>query len=151
MRVEISNRQSHMAIDETRLRQAILNATDEAGFTGGEISLAIVDDTTIQQINSQFLSHDYTTDVISFVLDQDGSALEGEIIVSADTARRVASQVGWSPDDELLLYVIHGALHLVGHDDTTPDALLRMREQERRHLALFGLERRASEEEKGTG
>ena len=42
-------------------------------------------------------------------------------------------------DDELLLYVIHGALHLVGHDDQTPDGLAAMRVAETRHLAGFGL------------
>ena len=57
--------------------------------------------------------------MLSFVLEQ-GDGLEGEVVVGAETALRAAPQFGWSPHDELLLYVIHGTLHLVGHDDATP-------------------------------
>ena len=71
--------------------------------------------------------------------------LEGEIIVSADTAESSARLYGWSVDDELLLYVIHGALHLVGFDDKTPAMAAVMREQEAAHLAPFGLQPRWQE------
>jgi probable rRNA maturation factor len=66
--------------------------------------------------------------------------LEGQIVVSAETAHRVAFQYGWSSDEELLLYVIHGALHLVGYDDTTEEARRRMRSCERFYLERFGIE-----------
>ena len=50
----------------------------------------------------------------------DSDGLEGEVIVGAETALRTAPRYGWPPHDELLLYVVHGTLHLVGHDDRTP-------------------------------
>ena len=58
--------------------------------------------------------------MLSFVLESSNGCLEGEVIVSADRAAAVAPKYGWSAADELLLYVIHGTLHLVGYDDVTP-------------------------------
>ena len=58
---------------------------------------------------------------------------------AADTAIRNATQFGWPPADELLLYIIHGALHLVGFDDTTDELEAVMRTAESEQLALFGL------------
>jgi len=54
----------------------------------------------------------------------------------------MAGQIGGTMEDELLLYVIHGMLHLVGFDDKDPDSAAEMREQERHYLALHGVEHR---------
>ena len=68
-----------------------------------------MDDRTIQQLNRQYLDHDEPTDVLSFLLEREAERLEGEIVVSRDTAACSAPAYGWTPADELLLYVIHGA------------------------------------------
>ena len=69
----------------------------------------------------------------------DASAmLEGELIVSVETALREAPQQGWSPRAELLLYVVHGLLHLCGYDDLTDEARPTMRAREREVLAIWG-------------
>ena len=62
----------------------------------------------------------------------------GEIVVSADTARREATARGIPPLHELVLYVVHGALHLAGHDDKKPKQASRMRAAERRILNELG-------------
>ncbi len=64
--------------------------------------------------------------------------LEGELIVSVETALREAPQQGWSPRAELLLYVVHGLLHLCGYDDLTDEARPTMRAREREVLAIWG-------------
>ncbi len=107
-----------------------------------DVSLAIVDDPTIHRINREFLQHDYPTDVLSFLLERSADRLEGEVIASADTAIGSAARYGWAPADELLLYVIHGTLHLVGYDDLAPEPQVTMRERERDYLKHFGLEPR---------
>jgi probable rRNA maturation factor len=140
--IELSNEQESLAFDETRLKQAAEGILREAGFSEGSLSIAIVDDPTIHQLNRQFLAHDYPTDVLSFLLEHEGSRLEGEVIASADTALRTAQQLGWPAADELLLYVVHGTLHLIGHDDATDDLRAAMRAAERRCLARFGIELR---------
>ncbi|HEX4145742.1 MAG TPA: rRNA maturation RNase YbeY [Pirellulales bacterium] len=138
--IEINNDQASLAVDEERLRQAVENVLLAAGIATAEVSVAIVDDATIHRLNVEFLEHDYPTDVLSFLLERSGDQLEGEIIASADTATRNATQYGWSAADELLLYVIHGALHLVGHDDATDELEAVMRAAEAEQLGRFGLE-----------
>ena len=65
--------------------------------------------------------------------------MPNSIIVSADTAISSAARYGWTAMDELLLYVIHGTLHLTGLDDHEPADIAEMRRQEARYLAPFGL------------
>ena len=78
--------------------------------------------------------------VLSFVLERTDSHLEGEVIVSAETAVRAALQYSWTAADALLLYVTHGLLHLGGYDDQAPSDRALMRARERHYLAQFGLE-----------
>jgi probable rRNA maturation factor len=68
-----------------------------------------------------------------------GRHLEGELVVSTETAIREAPAHGWSPEDELLLYVVHGLLHLCGYDDLTDAARPVMRRRERQVLAYWQL------------
>jgi len=141
--IEIADdeRRSH---DHARLKKAVKIILEDAGIRSGEISIAIVSDAEMHRLNRQYLNHDYPTDVLSFVLDQDAAAksLDGQIIVSSDYAAREAPRYGWSSDDELLLYVIHGSLHLLGHDDTTPTAQRSMRQAETHYIRQFGLAHR---------
>jgi len=127
------------AIDATRLQQAIEWVLGEHQVPQADISLAVIGDAQMHVLNRQHLEHDYPTDVLSFVY-ADGDLLEGEVIVSVETAARQAEVYGWKCEDELLLYVIHGTLHLVGHDDHEPESLARMRACEREALLHFGLE-----------
>lgn len=137
--IHLANQQSTLPISESRLKRAVRWILEEAHFDEAQISLAVVDDPTIRRLNRQFLGRDHATDVLSFELECSERSLEAEVVVSADTARDSAPRVGWSAADELLLYVIHGALHLVGYDDQTPHDRARMRDRERAHLARFGL------------
>jgi len=140
--VEIANPHEFGDLEPERLASAVRRVLEDAGIERGEISLAILDDAAIRELNRRYLDHDEATDVLSFLLDRQGADLEGEIVVSADTAARSAAAYGWNAADEVLLYVIHGALHLVGHDDDVPELRLKMQDSERRYLALFGLARR---------
>ncbi|HUY88863.1 MAG TPA: rRNA maturation RNase YbeY [Pirellulales bacterium] len=137
--IDFRNEQPTLPIDEARLRQAVELVLSRASVEQAEISLAVVDDPAIHELNRRYLNHDEPTDVLSFVLEAGAGWLEGEIIVSADTAAASAPRFGWTPENELLLYVIHGALHLVGYDDLNPMARSEMRRQERACLAHFGL------------
>ncbi len=140
--VFITNEQSKYELDFAQIELAVQQVLEEAGIVSGEISVAVVDDPTIHQLNIQYLNHDYPTDVISFVLEREQTHLEGEIIVSVDTAVEVARDYQWDWRQEFLLYVIHGCLHLVGYDDKDPEAKVVMQQAERRHLMKFGIEHR---------
>lgn len=137
--IEISNEQSRLAIDQERLRAAVAAVLVGQSVSRATISVAVVDDPSIHALNARYLQHDYPTDVLSFVLEEGDGYVEGEIIVSADTAASSAARYGWTAMDELLLYVIHGTLHLTGHDDHEPADITEMRRQEAHYLASFGL------------
>lgn len=138
--VEVANEQDLLPIDEARLADAAQRVLSGEGVSNATISLAVVGDKAMHELNRRYLGHDYPTDVLSFVLEQSAERLEGEVIVSADTAIATAVRYGWSPIEELLLYVIHGCLHLSGYDDQTDDARTAMRQRERIYLAELGIE-----------
>ncbi len=134
LQIPIANQQASLAIDEAQLRSAVLAVFRDSSYKSGTVSIAVVDDPTIHEINRQYLQHDYPTDVLSFVLEDREPYLEGELVVSTDTAASNALDYDWPAASELLLYVIHGALHLVGYRDKEPADIARMREAELRYL-----------------
>lgn len=138
-RILVANEQQTLAVDESRLDAAVRSVLDASNYTSGMISIAVVDDPTIQAINRQFLQHDYPTDVLSFVLEDDDSHLEGELVVSGDTAVENAQDYGWPAGDELMLYVLHGCLHLVGHRDEEPAEQAAMHRAELEQLRRLGI------------
>lgn len=89
------------------------------GIKEAEINVIIVTDEKIHELNLEFLQHDYTTDVITFPLSE--NPLEGEVYISADTARNQAVEFGITLTEEILRLAAHGALHLAGYNDATPE------------------------------
>jgi probable rRNA maturation factor len=139
--IEIANEQSYLSLERRLLRRAVRSVLRTAGVRKARISVAVVDDATIARLNWRYLRHRGPADVLSFALGED-DGLEGEVIVGAQTALRAAPQYGWLPQDELLLYVIHGILHLVGHDDSSPALRAEMQKHETEVLKELGIKRR---------
>ena len=107
-----------------------------AGPAGGRIEMTLLDDGAIAPIHEKYRGETGPTDVLSFDLrDAPSDAPEGDVLVNAEQAVREAVRRGWPPDRELLLYAVHGALHLIGHDDEEPEAAERMRAQQDALLA----------------
>lgn len=142
--ITITNEQSALRIDRRRLAAGVRAALKGKGLGEARISLAVVDDARIHALNRQFLAHDWPTDVLSFVLEESDGHLEGEIVVSAERAVAESGRYGWGPDEELLLYVVHGALHLAGHGDAGPGERRAMRRREKECLARLGVEPKAA-------
>jgi probable rRNA maturation factor len=125
--------------DHARFRQAANWVANRFQLTRFVVSIAIIDDAAIQKLNCQHLDHDWPTDVISLVYEQGQAAVEGEVIASAETAERVCATAGWSANDELLLYVVHGLLHLAGLDDIDAESRRQMRQAEQECLLALGV------------
>lgn len=87
-----------------------------------DISVLVTNDREIRRINKRFLRHDYATDVISFDT--------GDLVVSADTARRTAKALGIGAREELARYLVHGTLHLLGYDDKKKKDFVRMHKRQ---------------------
>ncbi len=147
LEIAIHDRTARPTAELNRLKSAVAEVCRQAGVSAAEISVALVDDAQIAELHQRYLELAEPTDVLSFVLSHDGGRLEGEIVASVDTATRQALRCGWPAADELLLYVVHGALHLVGYDDIDPADRRRMRQAERRILAGFGLDPPATPDE----
>ena len=131
--IDIANEQSILNVDAHQVTQIARDILAGEEITRATVSIAIVDDSTIHELNRRHLSHDYPTDVLSFVFDeQDG--LDGEVIVSAETAERSAQEYATTADRELLYYIIHGMLHLTGYTDKEEPFLSRMRAREQYYM-----------------
>lgn len=140
LRIDLALDHEPFPVDAERMRNLVRRILSDHGKKKGVVSLAIVDDATIHDVNLRFLNHDEPTDVVSFVLEEDETSLDGEIVLGADTAARSAAQLQVRADDELLLYAVHGALHLVGYDDLSDAPRREMRAQEKKYLAIVGVE-----------
>ncbi len=137
--VTISNQTGDSTVDESRLRSAVRHVLESNAIHTAIVGVAVLSDESIRRLNRDFLQHDNATDVLSFPLTMDCETLEGDIAISLDTATARAKDYDWEVADELLLYVIHGALHLVGYRDKSESSIAEMRAQEVAMLAHFGL------------
>lgn len=106
-----------------------------------ELSVVLVNDETIARLHADHFADPATTDVITFPLDMNarGKAITGELYLCVPMAQRQARLRGVAVRDELLLYAIHGVLHLSGHDDTTSRGYTRMHRKEDQILRLLGV------------
>jgi probable rRNA maturation factor len=139
-KIAIASPQEAVAIDRGRMREVVRAVLDGEGIADAEISLAFVDNPTIHALNQRYLGHDEPTDVLSFPLSEPGAKrLAGELVVGAEVAQAQAAERGHDVQAELALYVIHGLLHLCGHDDKDDAAAREMHARERHYLAALGL------------
>ncbi len=109
---------------------------------GGEVRIALVDDETMSERHERDAGVAGTTDVLTYDLAGDSEqtrALDVDVIVCVDEARRQAESRGVAIERELLLYILHAALHCLGHDDHTDEGFRRMHEAEDRVLEAIGV------------
>lgn len=131
-------------VAKATVERAVREALLEGGAPGRELSVVFVRAATLTRMHAELLGDGGATDVISIELGSQGGGPSGELYVSVDRAREVAAVRGLSLERELLLYVVHGTLHLCGFDDRRARDRARMRAAERRVLAILGFEREAS-------
>ena len=118
------------------LKRWIKTVVEQNGFKVGDINVILCDDPSILEINTQFLGHDYYTDIITFDYSEE-NVLNGELYISIDTVKANAQEYGQEFPDELHRVVIHGFLHLIGFDDHQEDDIKEMRQAENDALALL--------------
>lgn len=86
------------------------------GSNQGELSVTFLTDEEIQALNLEYLGKDHPTDVIAFALHDPGNPPLGDVYVGYSQARRQAEELGVELEEELLRLVVHGALHVMGHE-----------------------------------
>lgn len=121
---------------------AVRRTLESRGFERARLSIAVVGDAKMAELHLAFLGKRGPTDVLTFPLAETGDdRIEGEIVVSQDTAAREAAARGHGVEAELLLYIVHGVLHLVGYDDGRAGDARRMHRAEDRILSELGVGR----------
>jgi rRNA maturation RNase YbeY len=136
----VLDRQRRLAVRPRRLARAADRTLAALGRPGGDVEILIVDDGEIRRLNAAWRGVGRATDVLAFPLEVAPAAggLVGQVVISAETARRQARAVGVAPALELELLVTHGVLHLVGYDDRDPVEARLMHERERQILSAGG-------------
>jgi probable rRNA maturation factor len=136
MPAAIDNRQRRVPISDRRLARAATRALGAVGRAGGSIDIAIVDDAEIRRLNARHRGIGRRTDVLAFPLETPDTPgqLVGQVVISAEGARRQARRIGVTAAMELDLLVTHGTLHLVGYDDRDPVEADLMHRREREIL-----------------
>lgn len=120
-KVSVLNRQDRVPVDRRKIGAAARRILKTLGYEGYELTVVLVDDREITRLNRQYFRRNRPTNVISFPLMDDSpvslpSRLLGDVVISAETARRDAGEVGKKAEDEILFLMIHGILHLAGYD-----------------------------------
>ena len=101
----------------------------------GELALTFVDEEDIAALNAQHMGKSGPTDVLSFPMDDEPQPgvpqLLGDVVVAPSVAMAQFEDHAGTYDDELALLVVHGVLHVLGHDHAEPDEATLMRDRER--------------------
>ncbi len=95
----------------------------------GKISYIFCNDQKILEVNNQYLSHDYFTDIITFDYGKN-NIISGDVFISIDTVKANAEEYGVRFEEELNRIIIHGILHLCGNNDHTLELRKCMTEKE---------------------
>ncbi|MBI1371125.1 MAG: rRNA maturation RNase YbeY [Planctomycetes bacterium] len=130
--------------DTAFLEAMIRCAATILGVREIDLGVVIVDDDAMAQMHVDYLDVEGTTDVITFDLsdetdDHADACVEGELYLCLDEARRRAAAMDHPVDHELLLYAIHGLLHLLGYDDHDPADHAKMHAREDEVLTALGI------------
>ncbi len=130
-------RSSGPVVDRRLLRSRALRMLRASGSADSELSIALIDDETILELNADHRGIARPTDVLSFSLLEGAfaehrGALLGDVVIGLETAARQARDAHRSLDDEVARLLIHGTLHLLGHDHEEPEEERVMRAEERR-------------------
>lgn len=142
-RVAIHSSQRALRVPRKRLCELVRFVAAAERTAVADVDIAVVDAEEIAALNSRYLGRPEPTDVLSFDLTAPGGGtVSAQIVVCADVAAAEAAARGIPASHELMLYVTHGLLHLLGYDDATGPAAARMHARQERLLAEFLARRR---------
>jgi probable rRNA maturation factor len=135
--IEIANLQKHYQIKKSKIKGAVEEVLGKEG-KDANLSLAFVDNNEIKKLNKRYFDSDEVTDVIAFPLSNQKNVISGEIIVSVETAVDTAGKGRIDIEGEILLYIVHGLLHLLGYRDDNREDSKVMHDKESRILKNLG-------------
>jgi len=139
--VDFNDQQAEIEISQEMLElleKVIVTAAELEGYSGGEVSVAFVDNQQIKELNNKYRDKNEATDVLSFPIDDE---MLGDIIISSRRAAEQAEEYGHSLKRELAYLTVHGMLHLFGYDHHSKEEKDEMRQKEERVLTQLDISR----------
>ena len=137
MNLAIANRQRTKKINTRLLKQIASELFAELKIAEADLGIALVSAKEMATVNWQFLQHEGATDVITFDHESTRTKLHGELFICIDIAMAQAKEFKSSWQSELVRYVVHGVLHLLGYDDLKPELRRKMKREENRLVRLL--------------
>lgn len=137
MNLAIANRQRTKKINTRLLKQIAGELFAELKIAEADLGCALVSAKEMATVNWQFLQHEGATDVITFDHESTRTKLHGELFICVDMAMAQAKEFKSSWQSELVRYVVHGVLHLLGYDDLKPTLRRKMKREENRLVRLL--------------
>jgi len=115
MNIEVRNRQRKYRINQRNIRKDANTILSLCGVDDIELSILIVNNRSIRELNKKYRGMDKPTDVLAFPMGGH-SKLLGDIIISMEKTHAQAAERGHSPEQEFKILLTHGILHLLGYD-----------------------------------
>jgi len=145
MEVQVNNLQKKLKLNSPKIIQIVKSVLKYQGLKTANLSIVFVSSQKIRALNKKFLKRNYSTDVLAFNLGGNGSPkkgktpkkqeeVNGDIVISTDAVIKNALEYGTTQKEELILYLVHGILHLLGYADYRPADIKRMRKKEQEIL-----------------
>ncbi len=135
MIITIRNLQNKLPIPSTKIKKLIRKVLKgERVKKSGWINICFVDNPLIKKFNAKFLKSNRTTDVLAFNSTKGKKVILADIMISTDKAIEQARNFKTTPTYELLLYVAHGMLHILGFDDHSKTQIKLMRKKESKYV-----------------
>jgi probable rRNA maturation factor len=105
-------------VESKLLSKVAHRALEVLGLNKVELSIVLVSDAQIKRLNKLYRNKDKPTDVLSFPIGEkvEDWLILGDIVISVDTAKRQAQELGYSLEEELKRLLVHGLVHLLGYD-----------------------------------
>ncbi|MEN8223902.1 MAG: rRNA maturation RNase YbeY [Bacteroidota bacterium] len=122
---------------EKEIQDWISAMIHEEGLEAGVLNYIFCNDEYLLQLNQQYLDRNTLTDVIAFDYRENDDEVSGDIFISVERTAENAEKFGQSHEKELFRVIVHGALHLCGYDDHSPEEKTLMTEKEDKYLSLL--------------
>ena len=131
------NSDRKIKINKNAIHKIISLLKSEFSFDVISLPINFITSEQIIQINTQYLGHNFSTDIITFNYSGENDSFDGEIFISVDDAFSNSKKYKVSLDNEIIRLVIHGILHLLGFDDKNKFDLKKMKKEENRLVSEF--------------
>ena len=121
MKIWIRNRQKHIPLNLRKIRRAAQKILADLALPDAELSILLIDDVQIQELNRRYLHRDRPTNVLAFPMRKGEYPtlhphLLGDLAISVETAQRQSNRFGLDPMQMVILLMVHGILHLIGYE-----------------------------------